>query len=89
MGANRKNIGANDDNICSNFEHLIYNCKIHRTFLRKGQMSWEKERQTKKSAGISNRLSCGQRWIRTTEDERQQIYSLPHLATLEFALISK
>jgi pyrimidine operon attenuation protein/uracil phosphoribosyltransferase len=25
---------------------------------------------------------CGQRWIRTTEDERQQIYSLPHLATL-------
>ena len=30
---------------------------------------------------------CGQRWIRTTEVERQQIYSLPHLATLEFALI--
>ena len=30
---------------------------------------------------------CGQRWIRTTEDERQQIYSLPHLATLEFAPI--
>ena len=29
---------------------------------------------------------CGQRWIRTTEGERQQIYSLPHLATLEFAL---
>ena len=29
---------------------------------------------------------CGQRWIRTTEVERQQIYSLPHLATLEFAL---
>ena len=28
---------------------------------------------------------CGQRWIRTTEVERQQIYSLPHLATLEFA----
>ena len=26
---------------------------------------------------------CWQRWIRTTEDERQQIYSLPHLATLE------
>ena len=24
----------------------------------------------------------GQRWIRTTEVERQQIYSLPHLATL-------
>ena len=29
---------------------------------------------------------CGQRWIRTTEVIRQQIYSLPHLATLEFAL---
>ena len=28
---------------------------------------------------------CGQRWIRTTEVIRQQIYSLPHLATLEFA----
>ena len=28
---------------------------------------------------------CGQRWIRTTEVERQQIYSLPHLATLVFA----
>ena len=28
---------------------------------------------------------CGQRWIRTTEGESQQIYSLPHLATLEFA----
>ena len=30
-------------------------------------------------------VKCGQRWIRTTEVERQQIYSLPHLATLEFA----
>ena len=25
---------------------------------------------------------CGKRWIRTTEGIRQQIYSLPHLATL-------
>ena len=33
------------------------------------------------------RIVCGQRWIRTTEGESQQIYSLPHLATLEFALI--
>ena len=32
---------------------------------------------------------CGQRWIRTTEGVSQQIYSLPHLATLVFALISK
>ena len=31
---------------------------------------------------------CGQRWIRTTEVERQQIYSLPHLATLVFALFA-
>ncbi len=30
---------------------------------------------------------CGRRWIRTTEDVRQQIYSLPHLATLVFSLI--
>ena len=29
---------------------------------------------------------CGQRWIRTTEGESQQIYSLPHLSTLVFAL---
>ena len=28
---------------------------------------------------------CGHRWIRTTEGENQQIYSLPHLATLEYA----
>ena len=29
---------------------------------------------------------CGRRWIRTTEGINQQIYSLPHLATLVFAL---
>ena len=34
------------------------------------------------------RKFCGQRWIRTTEVERQQIYSLPHLATLVFALFA-
>ena len=28
----------------------------------------------------------GQRWIRTTEVERQRIYSPPHLAALESAL---
>ena len=27
----------------------------------------------------------GRRWIRTTEGENQQIYSLPHLATLVFS----
>lgn len=26
---------------------------------------------------------CGQEWIRTTEVERQRIYSPPHLAALE------
>ena len=26
--------------------------------------------------------TCGRRWIRTTEGNNQQIYSLPHLATL-------
>ena len=38
-----------------------------------------------KWGAISHSSFCGQRWIRTTEVERQQIYSLPHLATLEFA----
>ena len=33
-------------------------------------------------------IGCGRRWIRTTEGINQQIYSLPHLATLVFALIS-
>ena len=32
---------------------------------------------------------CGRRWIRTTEVERQQIYSLPHLATLVSARMLK
>ena len=31
---------------------------------------------------------CGRRWIRTTEGINQQIYSLPHLATLVFSLFS-
>ena len=31
--------------------------------------------------------NCGRRWIRTTEGINQQIYSLPHLATLVFALV--
>ena len=37
-------------------------------------------------AGGNGRF-CGRGWIRTTEGESQQIYSLPHLATLEHALI--
>ena len=31
---------------------------------------------------------CGRGWIRTTEGESQQIYSLPHLATLEYAQLN-
>ena len=34
------------------------------------------------------KICCGRRWIRTTEGINQQIYSLPHLATLVFALFS-
>ena len=44
-----------------------------------------KNRQSVKKKILTD--CCGQRWIRTTEDERQQIYSLPHLATLVFALL--
>ena len=34
------------------------------------------------------RKISGKRWIRTTEGVSQQIYSLPHLATLVFAQLS-
>ena len=37
------------------------------------------------SFGRLRRLNCGRRWIRTTEGINQQIYSLPHLATLVFS----
>ena len=37
--------------------------------------------KTKKDAA-SVSFFCGWRWIRTTEGVSQQIYSLPHLATL-------
>ena len=33
-------------------------------------------------------MFSGRRWIRTTEGKNQQIYSLPHLATLVFARTS-
>ena len=36
---------------------------------------------------IHFRRYCGQGWTRTTEGENQQIYSLPHLATLVLAHI--
>ena len=62
-----------------------------------GIHSWSGRRgsNSRPSAWKANALStellpqffCGQRWIRTTEGVSQQIYSLPHLATLVFALI--
>ena len=39
----------------------------------------------KKIANFSPAIS-GKRWIRTTEGKNQQIYSLPHLATLVSSL---
>jgi hypothetical protein len=44
--------------------------------------NWEIDRLFK----FQNSKICGQWWIRTTEVERQRIYSPPHLATLETAL---
>ena len=44
----------------------------------------KKYRQPCEAADIEE-FGCGRRWIRTTEGNNQQIYSLPHLATLEFA----
>ena len=35
---------------------------------------------------LPSHFFCGRGWIRTTEGINQQIYSLPHLATLEHAL---
>ena len=38
-----------------------------------------------KARSVPVRAFCGRRWIRTTEGINQQIYSLPHLATLVFS----
>ena len=61
-----------------------------------GKMHWSGRRgsNSRPSAWKADALStellphlvCGRRWIRTTEGINQQIYSLPHLATLVFAL---
>ena len=40
------------------------------------------------STELLPQLLSGRRWIRTTEGINQQIYSLPHLATLVFARFS-
>ena len=42
-------------------------------------------RPFKRKARHQRSGSCGRRWIRTTEGINQQIYSLPHLATLVFS----
>ena len=39
-------------------------------------------RKNNRIEGTPDRHPSGKRWIRTTEGVRQQIYSLPHLATL-------
>ena len=44
------------------------------------------ESAARRAAGEAS--ECGRGWIRTTEVERQQIYSLPHLATLVFAQLT-
>ncbi len=38
-----------------------------------------------KARSVICRAFSGRRWIRTTEGKNQQIYSLPHLATLVFS----
>ena len=56
-------------------------------------MSGRRDSNPRPSAWKANALSTellpqicgGQGWIRTTEGVSQQIYSLPHLATLVFA----
>ena len=40
------------------------------------------EIRTNPTEGFADKNHCGRRWIRTTEGVSQQIYSLPHLATL-------
>ena len=44
--------------------------------------------KNRRNDSLSLRRQGGQRWIRTTEGVSQQIYSLPHLATLVFALFA-
>ena len=60
-----------------------------------GNLSGRRGSNSRPSAWKADALStellpqlCGRRWIRTTEGINQQIYSLPHLATLVFALSS-
>ena len=68
---------------CSTAEHI----GIHSWSGRRGSNSrpsaWKADAL---STELLPQFFCGQRWIRTTEGVSQQIYSLPHLATLVFAL---
>ena len=45
------------------------------------------EKEMSPNANCVQTQSGGRRWIRTTEAEKQQIYSLPPLATREFSHI--
>ena len=66
--------------------------KMRSTFIMCPLWSGRRDSNPRPSAWKANALSTellpqvgGQRWIRTTEGVSQQIYSLPHLATLVFA----
>ncbi len=76
--------------VCSKVKKAVRN--ISNRFLRAGNGTQTRDPQLGRLmlyqlsySRICNKRS-GRRWIRTTEVVRQQIYSLPHLATLVFAL---
>ena len=58
---------------------MLYRLSYFRNFLRKTLFFKIKARS------VICRAFSGRRWIRTTEGINQQIYSLPHLATLVFS----
>ena len=69
-------------------------CPLHCCNVCFKKKSGRRDSNPRPSAWKANALSTellpqssGQRWIRTTEGVSQQIYSLPHLATLVFALL--
>ena len=78
-------------------EILIANCLTIRILSKSGRRGSNPRPSAWKANALSTELlphscqschsDCGQRWIRTTEGVSQQIYSLPHLATLVFALL--
>ena len=63
---------------------MLYQLSYFRNFPFLRRASLPSFRERRRPGG-----PCGRRWIRTTEVERQQIYSLPHLATLVSARMLK